>query len=215
MRIEHILIPAVLAAACTTGGAPNGAAAPAPAPSSRAAFRHEIDSMVGQREFRDAHFGVLIVNPTNGDTLYSRNAGKLFMPASNMKIVTSATALAQLGPDYRYRTDFAARGPIVHDTLQGALVVTGAAIRRSATTCAARDEAAARHRRLVARARRRRDHRRRDRRADVFPDYDDRLRLVVGGLLGRLRRRRRRALSTRDSRRRTRTAARVGSRTAS
>lgn len=124
MRLERILIPSVLAAACATGGgAP--AAAPAPSPITRAGFRHEIDSMVGQREFRDAHFGVLIVNPKNGDTLYSLNAGKLFMPASNMKVITGSTALVELGPDYTYRTDFAATGPVVHDTLQGALVVTG------------------------------------------------------------------------------------------
>jgi D-alanyl-D-alanine carboxypeptidase/D-alanyl-D-alanine-endopeptidase (penicillin-binding protein 4) len=81
--------------------------------------------MVTQVEFRNSHFGVLIVDPERGDTLYSLNAGKLFMPASNMKIVTGATSLVQLGPDYTYRTDFAAGGRVAHDTLQGALIVTG------------------------------------------------------------------------------------------
>ena len=47
------------------------------------------------------------------------------MPASNMKIVTGATSLVQLGADYTYHTDFAAGGPVVHDTLQGALIVSG------------------------------------------------------------------------------------------
>ena len=56
---------------------------------------------------------------------YARNAGKLFMPASNMKIVTGATSLTQLGPDYTFRTEFSAGGRVVHDTLQGALIVTG------------------------------------------------------------------------------------------
>lgn len=122
MKLLRIVAPVVISAACATGGGAHPAGLP---PSSRAAFHHEIDSMVNQREFRDAHFGVLIVNPKNGDTLYSLNAGKLFMPASNMKVITSTTALVQLGPDYSYRTDFAATGPIVHDTLEGALVVTG------------------------------------------------------------------------------------------
>ena len=64
-------------------------------------LRHYVDSLTDAPEFSNAHWGILIVDPSTGDTLYSRNAGKLFMPASNMKILTSSTALAQLGPDYR------------------------------------------------------------------------------------------------------------------
>lgn len=121
MRLARIVVPGVLAAACATGGSRSSA----PASNVRAALRHSIDSMVTQREFRDAHFGVLIVDPKTGDTLFSLNAGKLFMPASNMKIVTGAASLVELGPDYSYRTELAASGPVVHDTLQGALIVTG------------------------------------------------------------------------------------------
>jgi D-alanyl-D-alanine carboxypeptidase/D-alanyl-D-alanine-endopeptidase (penicillin-binding protein 4) len=90
-----------------------------------AALRMAIDSMADAPEFSNAHWGILIVDPERGDTLYSRNAGKLFMPASNMKILTSATALAQLGPDYRFKTTFAARGPVANGTLAGDLVVVG------------------------------------------------------------------------------------------
>ena len=133
MKIARVIFPIVVAAACASGGAsgaPNasGGAVASTMPAgrvSRAQLKHEIDSMVAQREFRDAHFGVLVVDPDKGDTLYSLNAGKLFMPASNMKIVTGSTSLAQLGPDYTYRTDFAAGGRVVRDTLQGALIVTG------------------------------------------------------------------------------------------
>jgi D-alanyl-D-alanine carboxypeptidase/D-alanyl-D-alanine-endopeptidase (penicillin-binding protein 4) len=84
-----------------------------------------VDSLADAPEFSNAHWGILIVDPERGDTLYSRNAGKLFMPASNMKILTSATALAQLGPDYTYRTVFAARGPVANGTLDGDLLVIG------------------------------------------------------------------------------------------
>jgi serine-type D-Ala-D-Ala carboxypeptidase/endopeptidase (penicillin-binding protein 4) len=89
------------------------------------ALRAMIDSLADAPEFSNAHWGILIVDPETGDTLYSRNAGKLFMPASNMKILTSATALAQLGPDYKYRTVFAARGAISNGTLNGDLLVIG------------------------------------------------------------------------------------------
>jgi len=86
MKLARMVIPALLCAACATGGAHPSPAAASP----RAALRYTIDSMVRQSQFRDAHFGVLIVDPERGDTLYSLNAGKLFMPASNMKIVTGA-----------------------------------------------------------------------------------------------------------------------------
>ena len=152
MRLVRVVVPVLLSAACATSGAKTGgtsttaspatntapatisAPAPAPAPAagpapsepvSRAMLRHAIDSMVTQSEFRNSHLGVLIVDPERGDTLYSLNAGKLFMPASNMKIVTGATSLSQLGPEFTYRTDFAAGGRVVRDTLHGALIVTG------------------------------------------------------------------------------------------
>jgi D-alanyl-D-alanine carboxypeptidase/D-alanyl-D-alanine-endopeptidase (penicillin-binding protein 4) len=141
MKLARVVVSAVLVAACSTGGAkpaatstaPRAASLPAAAEStpalravdSRAMLRHSIDSMVTQGEFRNSHFGVLIVDPERGDTLYSLNAGKLFMPASNMKIVTGATSLAQLGPDYTYHTDFVLSGSVVHHALRGELIVMG------------------------------------------------------------------------------------------
>ena len=105
---------------------PDGRAPASTAPAtSRASLRPFIDSLADAPEFSNAHWGILIVDPERGDTLYARNAGKLFMPASNMKILTSATAMAQLGPDYRYKTTFAARGRVTDGVLDGDLVVIG------------------------------------------------------------------------------------------
>ena len=93
--------------------------------SARSELRREIDSLTSQPEFRNAQWGVLIVNPRTGDTLYTKNAGKLFMPASNMKIITSAAALTLLGPDYRYRTTFLTDGEVRDSLLDGNLLVIG------------------------------------------------------------------------------------------
>ena len=125
MNIRHLVPSFVLLAACTASRPPMSAPAPAPAPNSVAGLRALIDTLVEAPEFFNAHWGVLIVDPARGDTLYSRNADKLFMPASNMKIVTGAVALAQLGPDYRFQTRVAAGGPIRDGILHGDLIVTG------------------------------------------------------------------------------------------
>ena len=120
--VRSLLVLAAAAMACRP------TTAPAPASISRGSLpslRAFVDSMADAPEFENAHWGILIVDPARGDTLYARNPGKLFMPASNMKILTSATALAQLGPDYRYRTTFAARGTIANGTLDGDLLVIG------------------------------------------------------------------------------------------
>lgn len=110
----------VATAACGRGGL-----APVPAQNDRAALRHAIDSMLAAPDTRNARWGVLIVDAERGDTLYSRDAGKLFVPASNMKIVTSAVALDALGPDFRFATLFFYRGGMTNGRLHGDLLVEG------------------------------------------------------------------------------------------
>ncbi len=114
--------PAVPRAASPVPTTRTVAAAPRDVRAALAAF---VDSMAGTPEFRSGHWGILIVDPSRGDTLYSRNADKLFMPASNMKLVTGAVALAQLGPDFRWSTSLLARGPVRRGVLEGDLVVRG------------------------------------------------------------------------------------------
>src|SRR5262245_44137446 len=113
---------ASLLVGCATGRA---TVRPVLSGGARSELRRTIDSMATAPAFRNAHWGILVVDPLSGDTLYSRNAGKLFIPASNMKILTSTTALEQLGPDFTYRTSFVARGAVSEGLLAGDLVVVG------------------------------------------------------------------------------------------
>ncbi len=117
-----VLLAAVMLAAC----APMAPITITPTPArQRAALRWWVDSVVAAPEFRSAHWGILVVDPERSDTIARYNSAKLFMPASNMKIVTGAVAMAQLGPDYQFRTTLIATGPIVDGTLRGDLVIVG------------------------------------------------------------------------------------------
>jgi len=62
---------------------------------------------------------------TTGETIYARNADKLVMPASNMKILTMTVAAEKLGWGFTYSTHLDAIGTITNGVLRGDLVVTG------------------------------------------------------------------------------------------
>jgi D-alanyl-D-alanine carboxypeptidase/D-alanyl-D-alanine-endopeptidase (penicillin-binding protein 4) len=92
---------------------------------SAVAFKPFADSLLNDPLFRSAQWGVLVVDPATGDTLYSRNAGKLFMPASNQKLITGAIALATLGPDFRFTTRILGAAYPIDGILTGDLVIVG------------------------------------------------------------------------------------------
>ena len=98
-------------------------ATPATGPSRR--FTSIADSLIDDPMFRSANWGVLVIDALSGDTLYSRNAGKLFMPASNQKLLTGATALAQLGADYTFETQVLGAAYPVNGILTGDLAIVG------------------------------------------------------------------------------------------
>lgn len=119
--------PALLlafAAACTPAR-PSASPPLAPALAPGEAMAGVLDSIFNDTAFASAHWGVLVRSLESGRTLYARNAGRMFVPASNMKIVTAAAALEALGPEYRYQTRIAAAGPVRDGVLRGDLVVIG------------------------------------------------------------------------------------------
>ena len=85
----------------------------------------DLDSTFAAPAFARAEWGVVVESLDNGDVLYSRNAEKLFMPASNLKLLTSAVALTRLGAGFQFATTVLAVGERRADTLDGDLVVVG------------------------------------------------------------------------------------------
>jgi len=76
-----------------------------------------IDAIIGRSSQKKVRFSVHIVRADSGRAVFSHNPGRVLIPASNMKIITTAAALKFLGPNYKYRTQVSLCG----DTL----VVTG------------------------------------------------------------------------------------------
>ncbi len=117
------LIVIVSAGACAPAGAGPGGPEPIGA---TAALRLELKETFADPAFRNANWGVMVQSIETGEILYRQNAEKLFMPASNNKLVTAAVALTRLGPDHRFRTRIAATArPGADGTLSGDLVVVG------------------------------------------------------------------------------------------
>jgi D-alanyl-D-alanine carboxypeptidase/D-alanyl-D-alanine-endopeptidase (penicillin-binding protein 4) len=85
-----------------------------------------IDQAIDQSEFSSARWGLIVISRNDGRTLYARNADKLFTPASNMKIYTTAVALDLLGANYQWRTSvYAASQPDANGVLNGDLTLYG------------------------------------------------------------------------------------------
>ncbi|HEV3142186.1 MAG TPA: D-alanyl-D-alanine carboxypeptidase/D-alanyl-D-alanine-endopeptidase [Vicinamibacterales bacterium] len=88
-------------------------------------MRGDIDAILAQPVFERTYWGVVVKSLKTDETLYALNARKLMMPASNMKIVTLASAAATLGWNYTYETTVRAAGVVDGGVLAGDLVVTG------------------------------------------------------------------------------------------
>ena len=89
-------------------------------------FAQFIDRMIDQSPFASARWGVKVVSLSNGVTVYERESHRQFIPASNMKIYTTAAALELLGADYRWRTSaYVLDKPDAGGTIDGDLILYG------------------------------------------------------------------------------------------
>jgi PBP4 family serine-type D-alanyl-D-alanine carboxypeptidase len=76
-----------------------------------AAFEARLQQVMGRPEYRHSRFGVELYSLGEARSLYSLNADQLFVPGSTTKLLTMGTALAVLGPDFRFHTRVYRSGP--------------------------------------------------------------------------------------------------------
>ncbi len=69
-----------------------------------AGLSERVDAIVASQVQAKVRVAVQILDPVSGSILYSRSASSPMIPASNMKLITTAAALKYLGPDFHYQT---------------------------------------------------------------------------------------------------------------
>ena len=89
-------------------------------------FGERVTGILNGEQTAKGDWGILVVEEKSGQVLYAQNADRYFVPASNMKLFTTALALATLGPDYKFRTTLEARQSVSADgKLEGPLYFVG------------------------------------------------------------------------------------------
>jgi D-alanyl-D-alanine carboxypeptidase/D-alanyl-D-alanine-endopeptidase (penicillin-binding protein 4) len=89
-------------------------------------FSARVDVALSNPAASKGEWGLLIADAATGETLYALNEDKYFVPASNMKLFSTALALSKLGVDYKFQTTLETRGTISEDgTLSSDLFLVG------------------------------------------------------------------------------------------
>ena len=95
-------------------------------PSTVDELRDRIQEILRRPEFAPIQIGLKIKSLDSGRDIFESNGRKLFMPASNMKGYTFATALARMGPEFRFRTSLYANAkPDAAGLLYGDVILYG------------------------------------------------------------------------------------------
>lgn len=91
-------------------------------------FNTKLNKLLQKEEYINASVGINVIDIESGEEVYSLNPNQLLIPASTMKLVTTATALEVLGNEYRFKTKVGYKGSIdKNGTLKGNLVLIGGA----------------------------------------------------------------------------------------
>lgn len=88
-------------------------------------IQRRIDSLVSSPFFENGFFGISIKSVNSDKNIIEFNAKKSLIPASTMKLISSATALMALGEDYKYTTILEYSGEIKDSILVGNVIIRG------------------------------------------------------------------------------------------
>ncbi|MBI5476936.1 MAG: D-alanyl-D-alanine carboxypeptidase/D-alanyl-D-alanine-endopeptidase [Ignavibacteriales bacterium] len=85
----------------------------------------QINSLLADSSLIPCSIGISIMDIASGESIYALNADKLFHPASNMKLVTTAAAIHSLPSNFQFKTTLTSNGLLIDGILEGDLILTG------------------------------------------------------------------------------------------
>lgn len=93
--------------------------------SSPDALAERFEDVLRTNQNSRAFWGLIVQDLETGQVLYEQNADHAFLPASNQKILTVATALDALGSTFRYETTLTFDGTVDGAVMRGDLMING------------------------------------------------------------------------------------------
>src|SRR2546422_4909678 len=121
--LRALVAASLVASSALAAQGRTGAAAPRSRPL-QGSLERRLAQLIDVSPFGRATSSVYAADDRGRD-LYQRNADRLFVPASNTKLVVTAAALALLPADYRVRTSLYPNGVVAAGVLEGDLVFYG------------------------------------------------------------------------------------------
>ncbi len=113
---------------CTVVLVVQPSAGAAPAEKSQAQLRETLAGLMAHPALRGSRVGAAVVSVPNGDTVYSLYPEQLFVPASTVKLIVTASALRLLGAEFVYHTSvLSGVPPTQQGVVPGDLVISGTA----------------------------------------------------------------------------------------
>ena len=130
LRVSAFALISLLCGTTTPARTNKACASPIPSATRRdeasAKLTAAIDAILDAPDLQTCFVGVCVTRVRDSQILYARNADRVFLPASNNKLLTSFAALETLPPDFAYHTQVRARGRVGGDgVLRGDLALVG------------------------------------------------------------------------------------------
>src|SRR5271169_2560550 len=125
-RVRHLVRLVLLLMLAAHAFAADSAKSPHKKPDDSKKLGRAIEQILNEPDVARGFWGIDVVSLDTGNRIFGFNEDKLFTPASNTKLFTTAAVFALIGPDYRFKTTVESVGTVdKYGRLNSDLVVVG------------------------------------------------------------------------------------------